>query len=240
MRASKAPEALLQGPALAEAERWLEERVDDLTADERAFVVASSARRQRELEAVRRRRRWLVAALTTGLVVALALSALAGSQWRLAEQQRRLAVARQLAGQADGSLDASGEGLRRSLLLATESLRSAWDSGGVRRVGTAVALAPRRPEVWLDAGGAAVVALDYHPTKTWLALGCDDGFMRIADLNSGSTLQALRLVDETSDPSGQWPGAIVKFSPNGTWLAAAAKRKLSIWNTATWERWDVR
>jgi diguanylate cyclase (GGDEF)-like protein len=57
--ADKADEALLWGTHLAEAERWLRQRPDDVSAAEQAFIQASRRRREKEEEANKERERIL-------------------------------------------------------------------------------------------------------------------------------------------------------------------------------------
>jgi hypothetical protein len=76
---------LLRGGLLAEAERWLQERPADLSADEQQFIQASSDLRQLEHAARERGRRRKLMALTTGLIITLALSIVAGIFWYRAE-----------------------------------------------------------------------------------------------------------------------------------------------------------
>ncbi|MCO6451648.1 MAG: hypothetical protein J5I90_12750 [Caldilineales bacterium] len=140
--------ALLRGIPLDEAERWLEERDQDISVSEKAFIqksidvrtqeeqrvqaaqqqliqnaedLAEAQRQRAETEAKGRRR---FRALSTGIGVALLLAViLAGFAWsaaRQAEQQRRLALTRQLQAQSinlqEGDLDIA-------VLLAAESER---------------------------------------------------------------------------------------------------------------------
>ncbi len=70
---------LLRGAPLAEAERWLGERGDDLTEEQRAYVRASLAARDR--------RRWLTG--SAAALVLLASLAVATWQYGVAERLRR-------------------------------------------------------------------------------------------------------------------------------------------------------
>ena len=67
------PGALLRGAPLAEAERWLAERPDDVGDPERQFIEASRTLRDRSV----RRLRAAVTALTLLLVLALSLGGVA-------------------------------------------------------------------------------------------------------------------------------------------------------------------
>lgn len=80
---------LLRGGLLAEAERWFEARPDDLSAEEQQFIQASAELRQRERAARERTRRRNLTALTTGLLMAIALSVVAGFFWYTSEKHLR-------------------------------------------------------------------------------------------------------------------------------------------------------
>lgn len=231
-RTGEDPGALLRGAALAEAERWLDERRDDLDDDERRYVTAS-------VTAERRRRRRVVVGLAAGLLAAVAVTVAMAFLWlgterereradqerQRAEQALRLAVARQLAVQADAELDDSADGLVRSLLLATESLRSAWTHDGYGAWARAVALLPRRAEKTFPAEGI-VTALAAHPERSWVALAADgEGGVRVLDVLTGHDVAVL------DHPS---PTHILRFSPDGKWLAAAVGDRITVWRVSTW------
>jgi hypothetical protein len=120
---------LLRGVDLASAESAFiagaEGEQPQLTPLQREFVLASRA------DSVKRQRR-LVISLTTGLIIALGLAALAFWQYRLAEQRRtteeiarheaerktRIATSQRLGALADGALERYPQ---RSILLAVEA-----------------------------------------------------------------------------------------------------------------------
>jgi DNA-binding SARP family transcriptional activator/WD40 repeat protein len=129
--------ALLRGVALTTAEGWLDERPEQLSEAEVAFVgagvaqreaaEAERARQRRERERLRRR---LTGVLGVGLTVAVVLVALAGLQWRDAARQRdaaRLAVSRQLSAQAQALAD---ERFDLAALLGVEAVRMVPSEGG--------------------------------------------------------------------------------------------------------------
>jgi WD40 repeat protein len=75
--------SLLRGVALAEAEDWLQNRSNELTA-ELEFITASVDLRDREKEKLFRQRKRTIVGLTSGLVGALGLAAIAGVGWGVA------------------------------------------------------------------------------------------------------------------------------------------------------------
>ncbi|MCC6889060.1 MAG: tetratricopeptide repeat protein [Hyphomicrobiales bacterium] len=83
---------LATSPALIAGAAQLEERLGaELPAEMRAFIADSLSAEARRRELERSRQRRMLAATTVGLVFALMLAALAGWQWRVAAEQRRIA-----------------------------------------------------------------------------------------------------------------------------------------------------
>ena len=87
---------LLRGAKLLEAEERLVEKSGWLTEDEKAFIAASAALRQREADEKERQRRErerlqkrVLHTVAAALVVALSLTGVAGWQWKVAEAQRK-------------------------------------------------------------------------------------------------------------------------------------------------------
>ena len=117
--------ALLRGVPLAEAERWLKQRPDDLSQHEQGFIQTSRAFQGRTL----RRLRALAAGLAALVVVAATLGVLA-VQWgrradkqsRLAETQSRLATSRYLVAEADARQSSRAD---LSILLSVAAFRMA-------------------------------------------------------------------------------------------------------------------
>ena len=94
--------ALLRGAPLSEAERWLGQRMGDLTAEELAFVQKSlSLREQERMLQDRRRRRLMVSALGAALIF-LILASLAF--WQTQQARREERISRHLAYASDLNL----------------------------------------------------------------------------------------------------------------------------------------
>jgi WD40 repeat protein len=220
-RLNEDPSALLDGPALAEAERWAAECGDDLDEPQIAFVEQSVRRRDRERAAVRRRRRWVVGGLAAGLAVALALAMLAARQWLRAEDQRRIAEARQLAAVAE-----SEEPLR-ALLLATESLRAGWTYEGYAVWANWGSTFLPGPAHRLEVDGR-VTALAAHPTELWIAFADERGIVRVVVPDTGQEVASLPVENPPNVHE-------LTFSPDGRWLAAGHGERIAVWSTASWE-----
>jgi tetratricopeptide (TPR) repeat protein/energy-coupling factor transporter ATP-binding protein EcfA2 len=85
---------LATSPALVAGAAQLEDRFgDDLPAGLRGFIAESLAAATRRREAERSRQHKILAATAAGLLLALTLAGIAGWQWRVAAEQRRVADA---------------------------------------------------------------------------------------------------------------------------------------------------
>ena len=78
--------ALLRGGLLAEAQRWLAERPQDLDAPEREFIEASIRQQEREKQAEAGRKRFLVRLSIAAVVAAFLATVLGG--WRGGNRER--------------------------------------------------------------------------------------------------------------------------------------------------------
>ena len=114
---------LLRGALLAEAERWLAERRDDLTAAEQRFIEKSVTQREQEQAALDRRRRRVTYTAAAAAIVFLTLAALAALQWWRAEEQRTQALISQSKALSSVSRQQTDKGLATlGMLLALEAL----------------------------------------------------------------------------------------------------------------------
>ncbi|HEX8651154.1 MAG TPA: TIR domain-containing protein [Pyrinomonadaceae bacterium] len=92
---------LYRGARLAQAVEWRERNESALNELEREFLDASMAAQR----AVERRKKQAIIALAAGFVVAVALAVLAVIQWRRADEQAQIAVARQLAAESYAQME---------------------------------------------------------------------------------------------------------------------------------------
>jgi WD40 repeat protein len=222
-RLGREDDALLRGARLAEAVDWREEHEAELNEVEREFVDASVALRDRERLARGRRRRLIFAALTIGLLVALGLSGIAVAQWRQAAAQRSVAVARELAFEADAALKGSGVVLPRSALLAAEALRQfpSRDTEPALRQGLALLARPI-----LHLGHAARVnGVAYSPDGRYLLTGDSSGMAHVWETETG--LELNRLPHEKAVRAVAW-------SPDQKYVATASDdQTATIWDVET-------
>jgi WD40 repeat protein len=92
---------LYRGARLIQAVEWRERNETALNELEREFLNASVAARQ----AIERRRRRVLIGLAAGLLIAVALAALALIQWWRANEQAEIAVARRLAAESYAQME---------------------------------------------------------------------------------------------------------------------------------------
>src|SRR5208282_3673953 len=92
-RALESDEALLRGPLLIEAQKWFDQRSQDLSDQERKFISASRELRERQR---RRRTVALAGAVATALILLVGLFVM----WRRAKEQAQIANEQRLAAQS--------------------------------------------------------------------------------------------------------------------------------------------
>jgi WD40 repeat protein/energy-coupling factor transporter ATP-binding protein EcfA2 len=107
---------LYRGVRLAQAVEWRERNADALNDIEREFLDASLAARQ----AVERRKRRVMMGLVAGFILAVGLATLALFQWWRANDQAKLATARQLAAESYAQMENQPD---LGLLLGVEANR---------------------------------------------------------------------------------------------------------------------
>jgi WD40 repeat protein/serine/threonine protein kinase len=139
---------LLRGARLTHFESWVGDTQLVLTEEERSFLETSLARRGERADAERQRQEQevrleqraskrlkqlvvvmaLALVVTVGLaIIALAFARQSGERQRLAEEQERLAVARELTSAALANLELNPE---RSVLLALEAIETTQSTDG--------------------------------------------------------------------------------------------------------------
>jgi WD40 repeat protein/serine/threonine protein kinase len=239
------PSLLLRGSRLEQIETWMSRTDLALTALTHEYVDASlrerdeegraeGARRQHEASLRRRsvnRLRGLVAVLAVGTLVAASLAVVARNRGRLAEQEARVATARELAGAAVASIDVDAE---HSLRLALEAVQTTY-----RVDGTALPAAIEALHLALQADRLVFTVPGYS------ALYSDDGSrllivgtrgsqtggrtpVRVLDAETGARLQ---------EATGRGRGDAA-FSRDGEFFATSVwsgNGPTYIWETSTGE-----
>jgi WD40 repeat protein len=114
--------ALYRGVRLAQAVEWRQGKDAALNDLERAFLDAGIALERQEAKDRERLRRRVIGGLSVALAIFAVLAGLAFQQWRQANRRGQIALARQLAAQADLVRD-QPEAFSRRLWLAVEAMQ---------------------------------------------------------------------------------------------------------------------
>jgi WD40 repeat protein len=229
-RVEKHEDTLFRGPLLTEAQKWFDQRSQDLSDQERIFITAS-----RELRERQRRRR--AVALAGAAAATLILLVVLFVMWRAAEKQTRIALSRQIAAQALADLPKNPQ---RSLLLAVESIAMTQADGvfvptsASSLLHTVLAATGGLP---LSGHTKRVVTTAFSPSGNWLATGSADGTARLWKRGlSGSPPIVLRpklgnAADSSEVPQGPvlpmqaQSGTVttLSFSADSRWLVTGSQ-----------------
>jgi len=208
----------LRGQELQQAEAWLAG-----AADKQPTVTSLHARFiTRSRQAVSRRQRLTLAAVSTALLITLVLAVVAIMQREIAEERLQLATARQLAAEAELVRDWTVTGVEQSALLAVESLRALATFEGRLAWSHAIELLPERPLELSHPGEVRTIA--FSADGELLASSTAPSGVRLWNAKSGDLLH-------------EFPEKSVNhlvFSADSTWLAAATTGgRVMAWDTRT-------
>ena len=215
LRTGREETRLLAGPFLVEAEKWLSERCDRLSTEEREYIAASAACRKRELDRTNRRRHSFVAVVAGLGLMALLLALYSQREKRRAEEEANHSLAMQLVAQ---STQVAGTRIVDALLLGVAAVyrQSTYESkGNLSRLLRSV---PQGLTGYQWGHSDTVLAVAFSPDGTMLATGGNDGTVILWNLASRKPL---------GGPLYGHTGAVlsVAFSPDGKILATAAGDK---------------
>ena len=233
---------LLSGSRLDQAEVWRASSGIAVTPEEREYLDASLAERDRltaeeearsahERDLERRsvqRLRAVVAILAVAAVIAGALTVFALGQSSRAASEERNATARELAAASVANLEVDPE---RSILLALEAIETTREPDGIVLPEAEEALhramvASRVVLTEQDLGGT----LDWSPNGYFVTEGPENtGTIDLRDATTGDSVRSW-IGHENSDVND------VKFSPDGSMLATAGDDGfLKVWDPETGE-----
>ncbi|SDZ13684.1 WD domain-containing protein, G-beta repeat-containing protein, partial [Geodermatophilus africanus] len=171
---------LLRGRRLDQMNQWATQHPGELGPLEQEFLEASGGLATRELEATRRRNRrlrTLAGGLALLLVVALLVSVLAVNARREAQAQSRLALSRQVAGEAEQLVNTRPD---TAILAGLQSLSLARDHEAAPSSGLITALARVTHASQQLAGHAgAVYGVAFSRDGRLLATASQDGTLRL-------------------------------------------------------------
>jgi len=203
--------ALLRGVRLAEAERWLAVRPEDISTTATAFLQASQNEEQQErarTQAEAERYRQL---------------------FEEAERQRRTAVARQLVAQAELMRNHQAELLQSSVLLAVEAMRLSPSLEADQTLRRGLALLPR-PVIRM-VHDSSVQALALSPDGRYLATATQNHAVHVWEVQNGEEIvrvEHAHVVTAVNSDAG------ISFSPDGRYFATAnGDDTARVWETTT-------
>ena len=216
------PGALYRGVQLS---AWDGRGLEQLTPLERQFLTASRDRHARAAAAGRRRMRLALIGLTAGMLALSVLVAWALTQTRRANDERDLALARQLVANAEAQLPRDPE---LGLLLA----RQAYDTRHIEEAQSVLrqAVVDSRIRAVVPASQGQVLGVAYSTDGRYIASGGGDGTVRVWGVDGSGTVagspRVLRaLGGEVWSPV---------FSPDGRWLAAGGDGgTVLVWDLST-------
>ncbi|MFQ5856208.1 MAG: trypsin-like peptidase domain-containing protein, partial [Anaerolineae bacterium] len=236
--------ALLLGALLAEAERWLAERPEELNQKEKAYVQKSTDLRIREDAARERSRKRRIRAMIVLSAIFLAMAVVAGVGWSRAnksrqqiEAQSRVVLAQSLAAMAPRLLDFTND-YELATLVTLESHYLNRHAGGNAHAlidsSLRAILGDSDYNTILRGHDLPILSLTFSPDGKTLASISPDNTVLLWDLNAPGTPPRVLSEPDASVAYGFSPGGeILTFSPDARILASGGRF------TSTIRVWDL-
>jgi WD40 repeat protein/energy-coupling factor transporter ATP-binding protein EcfA2 len=234
---TRAPEYLLHGDRLVEAEMHLAAYSDDLSELAQRYITIS----REEVRRTQRELRLLQLAVPFTLLVALVVTF---NQYRAAVQsqsekdfQVQVATSRQRAAISQAILQEPNGDPTTALLIS----RLAVEAGGLTNEAQAslrAALQKLRLQANLPTGSGTAQQLAFSSNQRHLATAGADGVVRLWSLNTKTVVQVLKWEAPKPRSNAQSQAAAITtiaFSPDAQFLAAIAKdsTQVVVWSTAS-------
>jgi len=246
--ASGDTDALLRGGPLADAKRWLDERVDNLNDTERVFIQDSLDLQKRKQQQ-ETRRRWFLVVLLFVIVLASVVAAYQSEARSIAEaakstveaaqgwseQQGRIAQSHALAAQAEVAIN---EDPQLAILLGLEAAyQTHRETPGTMttEAGSALYRALARLRLWtiLNTGqGRSTLHAAWSADDRRIVTADSGGTARIWDATTGTELLALS--GHTCDEQGNCDVTYAAWNSDDTRIVTAGSdRTARVWDAAT-------
>ncbi|HLO14908.1 MAG TPA: WD40 repeat domain-containing protein, partial [Anaerolineales bacterium] len=186
---------------------------------EQAYLDGCIKLRESEIKAKGILRRRTMTVLATGLIIALLLAAFAAYQMTQAQHQTQIALARQLAAEAQTLFSAGNSKQQTAVLLAIQSMRL-FPNGNAVQILQNNTLPRTMVQLTHD---AAVSSVAFSPDGKYIVSGGLDGTVRVWDVVTGK--ETARMMHDHV--------TLVAFSPDGKFVASAGGNIARVWNVAT-------
>jgi WD40 repeat protein len=221
-RTYKRHRTLLSAERLAVIEPYRNEL--SVSADAQALLIESRMAVLEEQRVSERTRRRTITSLATGLVIMLILAIFAGVQYRRAEEQAQIALARQLAAQSQNLTLDRASYVQGGLLAVEAGIRRGIDEPEIHKA-LINYLRVSSTEVGRMNYDSWVSAVAFSADGEYVASGSADGTARVWQAATGHELS--RLSDEGGVSS-------IAFSPdNKSVVAGWANGIVKVWEAAT-------